>query len=202
MDVLLGLRDSALHGRDERQWGNLCLLRSRFGCGWALRGTHASLKFTGLQARPSYSDCFFCDECSCCAQVSPPLGPASPPHGPTLTGASRSEERNAHAVLKFLLLSALLLLLTAPEFRPRHVKDQGKPYKSKAPLSMEIGVQRFAVMLPKTEQNVREGVQGDIRPGKRGVRNDVKTRRTGTICYPWQTSIVVCHGFAQSSPPT
>ena len=55
VDVLLGLRDSALHGRDERQWGNLCLLRSRFGCGWALRGTHGSLKFTGLQARPSYS---------------------------------------------------------------------------------------------------------------------------------------------------
>ena len=38
------------------------------------------------------------------------------------------------------------------EFRPRHVKDQGKPYKSKTPLAMEIGVQRFAVMLPRTEQ--------------------------------------------------
>ena len=55
VDVLLGLRDSALHGRDEHQWGNLRLLRSRFGCGWAIRGTHDSLHFSGLHARPSYS---------------------------------------------------------------------------------------------------------------------------------------------------
>ena len=41
------------------------------------------------------------------------------------------------------------------EFRPRHVKDQGQPYKSKVPLSMEIGIQRFAVMLPKSEQDAR-----------------------------------------------
>ena len=55
VDVLIGLRDSALHGRDDRQWGNLRLLKSRFGCGWAIRGTHESLSFPGLQSRPSYS---------------------------------------------------------------------------------------------------------------------------------------------------
>ena len=38
------------------------------------------------------------------------------------------------------------------EFRPRHMKDQGQPYKSKVPLKIEIGVQRFAVMLPRSEQ--------------------------------------------------
>ena len=38
------------------------------------------------------------------------------------------------------------------EFRPCHVKDFGKPYKSKQPIFMDIGVQRFAVMLPRDEQ--------------------------------------------------
>ena len=55
VDVLLGLRDSALHGRDKQQWGNLRLLRAHFGCGWALRGTHESLRFSGIHSRPSYS---------------------------------------------------------------------------------------------------------------------------------------------------
>ena len=40
VDVLIGLRNSKLHGTDVREWGNLRLLKSRFGCGWALRGTH------------------------------------------------------------------------------------------------------------------------------------------------------------------
>ena len=38
------------------------------------------------------------------------------------------------------------------QFRPRHVRDLGKKYRSKQPLEMEIGVQRFAVMLPVEEQ--------------------------------------------------
>ena len=37
-------------------------------------------------------------------------------------------------------------------FRPRHVRDQGKKYRVKQPLDMDIGVQRFAVMLPVEEQ--------------------------------------------------
>ena len=40
-------------------------------------------------------------------------------------------------------------------FRPRHVKDRGKKYRTKAPLDMDIGVQRFAVMLPVEEQEAR-----------------------------------------------
>ena len=38
------------------------------------------------------------------------------------------------------------------EFRPRHARDRGKAYKAKKPQSMDIGVQRFAVMLPVEEQ--------------------------------------------------
>ena len=38
------------------------------------------------------------------------------------------------------------------QFRPRHVRDRGKKYRAKLPLEMEIGVQRFAVMLPVEEQ--------------------------------------------------
>ena len=37
-------------------------------------------------------------------------------------------------------------------FRPRHVRDKGTKYRSKEPLDMDIGVQRFAVMLPVEEQ--------------------------------------------------
>ena len=42
------------------------------------------------------------------------------------------------------------------EFRPRHVRDRLKPYKTKTPLFMDIGVQRFAVMLPQEEQGAQE----------------------------------------------
>ena len=38
------------------------------------------------------------------------------------------------------------------EFRPRHKKDVGKDYRSKLPQFMDIGVQRFAVVLPLEEQ--------------------------------------------------
>ena len=55
VDVLLGLRDSALHGSTERQWGNLRLLRSPLGCGWSLRGSHPDLQYTGPQLSPSLS---------------------------------------------------------------------------------------------------------------------------------------------------
>ena len=36
-------------------------------------------------------------------------------------------------------------------FRPRHVKDNPKPYKTKTPYTLVIGAQRFAVLLPKEE---------------------------------------------------
>ena len=55
VDVLLGLRNSKLHGKDVGEWGNLRLLKSRFGCGWALRGTHELLQFPGKCSAPSYS---------------------------------------------------------------------------------------------------------------------------------------------------
>ena len=55
VDVLIGLRNSKLHGKDVKEWGNLRLLRSRFGCGWAVRGTHELLQFPGKCLAPSYS---------------------------------------------------------------------------------------------------------------------------------------------------
>ena len=55
VDILLGLRDSALHGCTERQWGNLRLLRSPLGCGWSLRGTHPDLQYGAPQLPPSLS---------------------------------------------------------------------------------------------------------------------------------------------------
>ena len=36
VDVLLYLRSSSLHGKIRQEWGNLCLLEARFGCGWVL----------------------------------------------------------------------------------------------------------------------------------------------------------------------
>ena len=55
VDVLLGLRDSALHGTTSQQWGNLRLLKSPLGCGWSLRGTHPDLKHASHQLPPSLS---------------------------------------------------------------------------------------------------------------------------------------------------
>ena len=37
--------------------------------------------------------------------------------------------------------------------RPRNVTDKGKDYISKTPKTLEIGVQRFAVLLAKEEQD-------------------------------------------------
>ena len=45
VDVLLGLHSSILHGRLSKEWGNLRLLQSRFGCGWVLRRCHEFLQF-------------------------------------------------------------------------------------------------------------------------------------------------------------
>ena len=55
VDILLGLRDSALHGSTEQQWGNLRLLKSPLGCGWSWRGTHPDLQYTTTQMPPSLS---------------------------------------------------------------------------------------------------------------------------------------------------
>ena len=46
-------------------------------------------------------------------------------------------------------------------FRPRNVTDKGKDYASKTPKTLEIGVQRFAVLLAKEEQGtpVQDGGQ-------------------------------------------
>ena len=48
-------------------------------------------------------------------------------------------------------LDGLVRTITV-QFRPRHVRDRGKKYRTKQPLEMDIGVQRFAVMLPVEEQ--------------------------------------------------
>ena len=37
-------------------------------------------------------------------------------------------------------------------FRPRHAADKDKDYVSKTPKTLQIGVQRFAVLLAKEEQ--------------------------------------------------
>ena len=55
VDILLGLRDSALHGSTERQWGNLRLLKSPLGCGWSWRGTHPDLQHSRTHLTPSLS---------------------------------------------------------------------------------------------------------------------------------------------------
>ena len=55
VDLLLGLRNSALHGSTEKQWGNLRLLKSPLGCGWSLRGAHPDLLYTTPQLAPSLS---------------------------------------------------------------------------------------------------------------------------------------------------
>ena len=55
VDMLVGLRNSSLHGKDVREWGNLRLLKARLGCGWAIRGTHESLQFASIDQKPSYS---------------------------------------------------------------------------------------------------------------------------------------------------
>ena len=55
VDILLGLRNSALHGSTEKQWGNFRLLRSPLGCGSALRGTHLDLQDSIPWMRPSLS---------------------------------------------------------------------------------------------------------------------------------------------------
>ena len=44
-------------------------------------------------------------------------------------------------------------------FRPRHVRDKAKKYQTKRPLELEIGVQRFAVLLPLEEQSTMQDDQ-------------------------------------------
>ena len=55
VDILLGLRNSALHGSTVRQWDNLRLLESPLGCGWSLRGTHPALPCVTPRLSPSLS---------------------------------------------------------------------------------------------------------------------------------------------------
>ena len=55
VDVLLGLRNSALHGKTVQQWDNLRILESPLGNGWSLRGTHASLQYPSARLAPSLS---------------------------------------------------------------------------------------------------------------------------------------------------
>ena len=55
VDLLLGLRNSALHGSTERQWDNLRLMKSPLGCGWSLRGTHPDLVYPAPRMTPSLS---------------------------------------------------------------------------------------------------------------------------------------------------
>ena len=55
VDILLGLCSSSLHAWTVREWGNLRLMESRFGCGWILRGSHELLKFPSTSLRPVWS---------------------------------------------------------------------------------------------------------------------------------------------------
>ena len=55
VDILLGLRNSALHGTTREQWGDLRLMESPLGCGWSLRGTHLALRHAGPKLSPSLS---------------------------------------------------------------------------------------------------------------------------------------------------
>lgn len=40
VDILLGLPTSSLHGWSVKQIGQIRVLKSKFGCGYGLRGTH------------------------------------------------------------------------------------------------------------------------------------------------------------------
>ena len=53
------------------------------------------------------------------------------------------------------------------EFRLRHASDIGKAYVSKTPTEMEIGTQRFAVLLAVDEETVDQGKDPRL-PGQRG----------------------------------
>ena len=55
VDILLGLRNSALHGSTVEQWENLRILQSPLGCGWSLRGTHSRLQYSSARLAPSLS---------------------------------------------------------------------------------------------------------------------------------------------------
>ena len=55
VDILLGLKNSALHGNTVEQWGNLRILESPLGCGWSLRGTHPRLQHSSVHLAPSLS---------------------------------------------------------------------------------------------------------------------------------------------------
>ena len=55
VDILLGLRNSALHGTTREQWGDLRLMESPLGCGWSLRGSHPALRHSGPRLSPSLS---------------------------------------------------------------------------------------------------------------------------------------------------
>merc|ERR1712055_894245 len=43
VDLLLGLRNTRLHGRVVKELGDLRVLETPFGCGWVLKGSHPSL---------------------------------------------------------------------------------------------------------------------------------------------------------------
>ena len=52
------------------------------------------------------------------------------------------------------------------QFRPRHVRDKSQKYRTKQPLEMDIGVQRFAVMLPVEEQESWTGLDAPPVPAE------------------------------------
>ena len=56
-------------------------------------------------------------------------------------------------------------------FRPRHTRDRDKPYSSKRPVTMKIGVQRFSVLLPAEEQG-SESTPTTHRPLLTTLRDD------------------------------
>ena len=55
VDVLLGLPNLKLHGRCHREWGDLRVLSSSFGCGWAVQGSQPELRHPGPNLAPALS---------------------------------------------------------------------------------------------------------------------------------------------------
>ena len=47
-------------------------------------------------------------------------------------------------------------------FRPQHATDKGKDYVSKTPQTLQIGVQMFAVLLAREEQEAPTHVDGQL----------------------------------------
>merc|ERR1712055_292210 len=55
VDLLLGLRNTRLHGKVVKELGDLRVLETTFGCGWVLKGSHPSLSSNHINQLTSLS---------------------------------------------------------------------------------------------------------------------------------------------------